>query len=567
MHVLGMIQEEYNVMAQLTTHVLQETPGINMQVTITKQPSRRAVEAVKEKLARKRPEWRVFQDDNYWPLECFIYKALKASKEKFVRLNKKLKLAQDKANAQGDIEGEADAIEKRKKLAWARGMASANARAQTRAREQPAPEPMQELTLETAQQSILESTRSHELVQAQVAVDSGAEPQISTDEYGWDKSNRPTSNEVDADVEEALQDLTNMSLCPPVDGDVSMAEGNLGAVDDNLGALLLPDKLSNPPPPSQTLATATLALPETSLPASAPLLTNLSSEPKLSLAGLQDSLQQVAANLSPKACAQLPPDIQLYLKMLDSRPETSSSQPPAWLANTHSIASNAPNATLIPPSSYSSLSTPAPALPSKEKPRPKMRPLPPSSMPPVPQLDHAHIPTLSTGNALALTEPTSPLSVSNAVAGSIAKPVSSLSSKFLRIDQLEPGPSTIQIDDDEEEPFTDVSSGSESNQDLQTKSTGKQAKTATKNASKDTTPTMELADEGLVPTKGNGKGKVNGGAERIARKNADTKGIGKTRSRGRRDVAIRQASQGNDSKPASQPANSSSRTTRSMKTA
>ncbi|KAF8667777.1 hypothetical protein RHS04_09256 [Rhizoctonia solani] len=232
-----------------------------------------------------------------------------------------------------------------------------------------------------------------------------------------------------------------------------------------------------------------------------------------------------------------------------------------------SVASNAPNATLIPPSSYSSLSTPAPALPSKEKPRPKMRPLLLSLMPPVPQLDHAHIPTLSTGNALALTEPTSLLSVSNTVAGSIAKPVSSLSSKFLRIDQIEPGPSTIQIDNDEEEPFTDVSSGSESNQDLQTKSTGKQAKTATKNASKDTTPTMKLADEGLVPTKGNGKGKVNRGAERIARKNANTKGIGKTRSCGRRDVAIRQASQGNDSKPALQPANSSSRTTRSMKTA
>ncbi|KAF8697520.1 hypothetical protein RHS03_07760, partial [Rhizoctonia solani] len=346
-----------------------------------------------------------------------------------------------------------------------------------------------------------------------------------------------------------------------------MAEGNLGTVNDNLGAPLLPNKLSNTPLPSQTLATATLALPETSLPALAPLLTNLSSEPKLSLAGLQDSLQQVAANLFPKACGQLLLDIQLYLKMLDSWPETSSSQLHAWLANMHSIASNTPNTMLIPPSIYSSLSTPVLALPLKEKPRPKMRPLLPSSMPPVPQLDHAHIPTLSTGNALALTEPTSLLSVSNMVAGSIAKPVSSLSSKLLRIDQLEPGPLTIQINNDEEEPFTNVFSGSESNQDLQTKSTGKQAKTTTKNTSKDTTPTVELADEGLVPTKGSGKGKVSRGAGCIARKNANTKGIGKTRSCGRQDVAICQASQGNDSKPAFQPANLSSRTTRSMKTA
>ncbi|KAF8753026.1 hypothetical protein RHS01_07455 [Rhizoctonia solani] len=476
MHVLGMIQEEYNVMAQLTTHVLQETPGINMQVTITKQPSRRAVEAVKEKLARKRPEWHVFQDDDYWPLECFIYKALKASKEKFVRLNKKLKLAQDKANAHGDIEGEADAIEKRKKLAW-QGVWLVQCSSSNSSKEQPAPEPMQELTLETAQQSILESTRSHELVQAQVAVDSGAEPQTSTDEYGWDKSNRPTSNEVDADVEEALQDLTNMSLCPPVDGDVSMAEAKFGWA-------------------------------------------------------YRIVFNELPANLSPKLALNFPQISNIYLKMLDSRPETSSSQPPAWLANTHSIASNAPNATLIPPSTKA-----------------QMRPLPPSSMPPVPQLDHAHIPTF----------------VSDAVAGSIAKPVSSLSSKFLRIDQLEPGPSTIQIDDDEEEPFTDVSSGSESNQDLQTSLRASRRKLQPRTQAR--TQLQRWSWRIKVSTnQGNGKGKVNGGAERIARKNADTKGIGKTRSR-RRDVAIRQASQGNDSKPASQPANSSSRTTRSMKTA
>ncbi|EUC60586.1 hypothetical protein RSOL_353670, partial [Rhizoctonia solani AG-3 Rhs1AP] len=76
-HVAGMIHGEYLVMLTLTEVTLMETPGIKMRETIMHQKSRSLVETVKLKLAARRPEFKIFEDDGYWILEAFILLALK----------------------------------------------------------------------------------------------------------------------------------------------------------------------------------------------------------------------------------------------------------------------------------------------------------------------------------------------------------------------------------------------------------------------------------------------------------------------------------------------------------
>ncbi|EUC60532.1 hypothetical protein RSOL_350300, partial [Rhizoctonia solani AG-3 Rhs1AP] len=250
-----------------------------------------------------------------------------------------------------------------------------------------------------------------------------------------------------------VNDLSSMSICLPTDGDSDMEDD-----DRELGTFTLPAEIVTPPPPTQMPVVLSQAQPQESSALNAPPPSKLEQDST----ALQATLLSLAA-LPPAKRAQLPENIRQLLAIFDTTSAVGTTPAP-----NHALSSVQPSHTvsttitsgIFPsgtPPTGAPRSTPALAITqaslSKVATRPRMRPPPVS--PPAPQSGTASTPSPMTTNASnsAASAPV-PRVLSSTVIASTSVPQGT---KFLTMSQIEPGPATLEVDDDSLSELSDAS--------------------------------------------------------------------------------------------------------------
>ncbi|KAG8738251.1 hypothetical protein FRC11_001520, partial [Ceratobasidium sp. 423] len=507
-------------------------------------------------LIKRMPTFHMYEPDGYWPIDCLLLAALKSSKDAHDRQQRQIKI-----NGARKIDEEAQKQElvKKQEAAVARGLASVKARGLIKPQEQVEADTPVRIQEDAAPP-------------VQVNTEPLAEAWTETNTGDRDASELQASDGSDGTMDAIVEELSSMSILITNDADTPMDEADSGEP-------VLPADLVEPSPPTQvSVATrsATLEAPPTSDTPHTPATLDLSTD------AMQVKLERLKI-LSPAARAQLPVSARLLLNMIDtgsqladpelladilsSIPNTYTSAPPAsssaplTIFATSTPAPGRPKLNAAPTclSTATSTTTSAPVPQPKEQAKPKMRPPPPPSpLPPRSEPKAAYIPTVATTNLPALTDSSPALGTSSVlVVGSATRLDSRRSPKVLTINELEPGPTNLEVDDDDnddndDDPLEDLSPISDSAQRFQPKEILQ--KTKSKNKSTGT----ERA-RGKV---GAGQG-VGRGAAKSADATPQTEDEGTGRARGRgRGRGRGQSSPANDSGPATLPTVATRRTMR-----
>ncbi|KAG9079109.1 hypothetical protein FS749_008823 [Ceratobasidium sp. UAMH 11750] len=88
---------------RLVKHALLRTPGINMNLCVTKQRPQGIINKVLSQVIEAVPEWSVYEADGYWPLYDFALSILRSSSGNFQTANRNAKKKAE-AGAQGAIQ-------------------------------------------------------------------------------------------------------------------------------------------------------------------------------------------------------------------------------------------------------------------------------------------------------------------------------------------------------------------------------------------------------------------------------------------------------------------------------
>ncbi|EUC67574.1 hydrolase of sodium-potassium ATPase alpha subunit, putative, partial [Rhizoctonia solani AG-3 Rhs1AP] len=424
----GLSNDHHRILGTLVEAELRGTPGINMRATIDNQPSQILVENVILSFAKKYDEFKMYEDDGHWLLKAYVYTVLKRSKERYTRLKRAARIKMDPVQ----LEAETAQHAKKKENTKARGQASAIAR---KAKKEVAA---------AAATSVVPTEAQAATIEAQTAT---TKAQAATN-----KGNKSTPEPVVRDflgdeVDAIAQDISMMSIIfhqPIYTGEELM--------DADEGSFMLPADISGSAPTIQE-SIATASTPPAAPPVSSPV------QPPSTVIPTPLDMQRLVRLLvlSEEERALLPENLRLALAMIGSS-DASDSPAPALVqvgapAPTPTAAS-APRAHVL---TLASAPAPIPteALQSVPARRPKMRPPP---LQPVPKSKATYTPISSAATVLA----PAPL-----VPGSLAPPVTVADSsattifrqiKARTIDQIEPGPNTLQIDDDS---FSELSSDSD----------------------------------------------------------------------------------------------------------
>ncbi|CAE6365394.1 unnamed protein product [Rhizoctonia solani] len=433
-----------------TEHALTVTPGINMMLTIRHQKLQKIIHDLILMIANNCKEWVVFEPEDYWPLRGYVYLALKYYKDQQLRNLARASLTRLKASS---AEDGGNSWERAQNAARERGKASARARA-----------------LKTTAHTLVDSAdNQHSIIKYNNTNNNGqynSKQDINNacDDHGADQAQARTldpARNSNAAVEDMVHDISSMSICVPNDD-------NLPISDDEPEGAVLPPSLLAPPSMEEPVASPLLASPDT--PTSSAL--------ELGTAEIQAALFRIS-HLSPVERAKLPPHIQLLLAALNPssiasapvllskpgpiRPSVANSAP---LATTTTIPANPPTIAPPPaPPAYNLVSATTPtgslALRLKGRPRPQARTPPTHS---TSQSGSASRP-IPNSTAFALANVPPPVAIA-LVSGTGEPPAPRLSSSFKTIDQIELGPTALEVDADDY--LSDLSSASELNQPVET---------------------------------------------------------------------------------------------------
>ncbi|CCO36842.1 hypothetical protein BN14_10989 [Rhizoctonia solani AG-1 IB] len=447
--MVGLTRDEHRLMLDYTKHALTVTPGINMMLTIRHQKSQKIIHDLILTIANNCKEWAVFEPEDYWPLRGYVYLALKYYKDRQLRNIARASRARLMASS---TEDGGMSRERAQKAAHERGKASARARA-----------------LKVTAHTLVESAdNQHSITKGNNTNNSDqyhSEHDINNacDNYGADEAEArilDSAQSSDAAVDDMVHDISSMSICVSNDDNLPMS-------DDESEDTVLPPSLLAPCSMEKPVASTVLAPPG--------IPTN--SAPELG-AEIQAALLRVS-HISPAERAKLPPHIQLLLAALNpssvaSTPSLLSGPGPIRpsIPNSASLAIAAtaladPTAIALPPAppahNLVSITTPTDSLAH----RPKGRPRPQARIPlthSTSQSGSAYRPIL---NSTTTTSANVPSPVAAALAsGTGVSPVSRLSSSFKTIDQIELGPTALEVDADDY--LSDMSSVSDLNQPVET---------------------------------------------------------------------------------------------------
>ncbi|KAG8686141.1 hypothetical protein FRC11_009450 [Ceratobasidium sp. 423] len=422
--IIGLTRKQHELLMGIVDLTLRQTPGVDMQCSKTKQKTQHGINTAKLKIVARVPTLCVYEDDGYWPVDCLIYCALKSTKEKYNQLDKQAKLELEKVEQTDQDAQEQDLVK--------------------------AAVPVQE----------------DAGAPVQVDTGSGAEARTEDDEDVSKLQVSHGSNDPDDpdDLVEAIaHEISSMSLFISADADTSMAE-------DTIEDTVLPADLVGPPLSTQVLVPTHSAVPEVPSSTSGTLLMPTSSGSSSDV--IQDKLTCLKA-LSPADHTQLPLGIQMLLDLLDMNsqlpalhlvvglldgiPDTAYTTPTPISTRSAPIATpaSAPKCSLLStapmhhPIAAPAL-TSAPVSQPKGQARLKMQTLSPSQPPPEPEATSTSGP--ATSNPLMPTDSApAPSFASGTAAGSTTRLGSRLGSRPLTINELEPGPTTLQVDDDDDD--------------------------------------------------------------------------------------------------------------------
>ncbi|CAE6451487.1 unnamed protein product [Rhizoctonia solani] len=342
-----------------------------------------------------------------------------------------------------------------------------------------------------------------------------AEDLIEDNKGNWNAPELLASGTSDDAVEAIAHDISLMSLCLLANGELhtssrTYTNQNVLLTDttmteeDNFEGPMLPTCLSNPPPSTQKLVSSSSVAPEASPPAFGPSVTPASPDPGLT--AIQGKLARLRG-LSPDDRLQLPLGLQLLLDMLDANSELPKLELLKNLLDT-----------------FSDTASPSQALPE-----------PPE--------------TAYTSTPVATNLPTS------------KNPTATLGTSFLTISELEPGPTTLQVDDSDDDSLSDISV-SNSNQRNQPK----QAQTSRKAIGTSVSTSAGAKDTGSEPPNGQAQGRGGRGGGRGAGRGAAKKSNMVPQTGDEDNACGRgcgQPSPSDDSTPVTIPTPSTGRTTRS----
>ncbi|CAE6474091.1 unnamed protein product [Rhizoctonia solani] len=402
----GLSTDHHAILNEIVESELRATPGINMHATIENQEPKSLVGRVILSIAEKYTEFKIYEDDDHWLLRAYVYTVLKNSKGRFLRDRRIARTKMDPAQ----LELEESKRAKAKENAKARGQASARARKAKRE------------AAEAAAAALVTPT------EAQAAAP--VEAQAATNELNQNAAVPVVHEVLDDEVEIMAHNISMMSINIPSSGEEP--------TDTDDGDFVLPGDISGSAPTTQDLVT-TLSTPLEAPPVSSalqPCPTAVSNP-----LDMQNKLARLMV-LSEVERALLPTNLQLALALISTEGLPTPALVPA--------GASAPNSTVATTHAHTLTSTPSSTS------APALAPVPVFGHA-LSDDTHAASPTTTTLPAPVPLVPTPPPPPVTA-ASSSAMPVSRRATKARTINKIEPGPATLQIDEDL---LTDLSSDPE----------------------------------------------------------------------------------------------------------
>ncbi|KAG8702661.1 hypothetical protein FRC11_011311, partial [Ceratobasidium sp. 423] len=398
-------------------------------------------------LIKRMPTFHMYEPNGYWPIDHLLLATLKSSKDVHDQQQRQIKI---NGAQKIDEEVQKQELVKKQEVAVARGLVEADTL--VRIQEDTAPP-------------------------AQVNTEPPAEARTETNTSNRDASKLQASNGSDGAMDAIVKELSSMSILINDNADTPMDKADSGEP-------VLPANLVKPSPPTQVLVATCSAMSEAPPTLDTP---HMPATLNLSTDAMQVKLERLKI-LSPAAHAQLPVSARLLLNMIDtgsqladpellvdilsSIPNTytsalpASSSAPLTIFATSTPAPGHPKLNAAPTclSTATSTTTSAPVPQPKEWAKPKMRPPPPPSpLPPCSEPKAAYIPTITTTNLPTLTDSSPALGTSSVLAvGSTTRLDSRQSPKVLMINELELGPTNLEVDDNnnnnnDNDPLKDLS--------------------------------------------------------------------------------------------------------------